>query len=576
MKNLSRTVALFLCLAMVLSLAACGKTKENAPSTTEGSTAAEATQSPTGNTATNPYSKTLDISWLGFFCAGLPQEFWAKSVIEEKFNVKLTVPDVDSNADMQKVNLMVASGEMPDFFANVNTYVQSWFNEGVTRSIPVDIIRKAAPNYAKVMDENPAGWKLYTVRDKPDELMAMTGFAPAQASNLMVGSYYRLDWLEKIGMPPHGTLTAMDEENNLYIADKGFTRDEFFVIMDKFVNNDPDNNGKKDTLGFVGCNAGTWNIFAHTWDSLLGSFGLTYNNVEENGTTIEYYSSAKYKEFLKFAAAVYKNGYMDKEFLTNDFVRMGEKYAQQKAGYVSTQPAYMTKSSAGMWNRAPLNMIKDNPDAKLVFCPPEIGPNGEQGVPYNTNSPFKYSFYIGSSVDDEKLERILSIFDYAAASKEGFIKMSYGEEGVHYTIEDTKYGKARVLKENVNFNGKPDGLFVFSTNMFLPLDGRDEINTVSDALKLQKLVTANPEWTKYNMGPDRIDLFNTTGILAVNADVSGTISTIVNEFYAKSIAGEINVDAEWDNYMNNLNKAGYQRIITELNKAPKFTEVLKK
>lgn len=555
MKKISRKVILFLCFVMVFSLTACSKTENNIPVTKDNSTSPK-----------DPYEKTLDITWLGFFCAGLPQEFWAKTEIEKMFNVKITVPDVDANADIQKVNLMVASGEMPDFFASATNDVQRWFDEEVTRSIPIEIVKKAAPIYSSVMNQNQAGWKLYAMKDKPNELMALTGFTPGQATQLMTCSFYRLDWLERIGIKPHGTLTAFGGDNNVFIADEGFTRDEFLTIMDKFVNNDPDGNGEKDTLGFVGSNA-----LAHTWYSLMGSFGLSYNNLEENGKTIEYYSSAKYKEFLKFAATLYKNGYMDREFFTNDWTRMQEKYSKQKAGYISTQPSYLQNSDPSMWNRAPLSMIKDNPNGKIVLLPPEIGPNGEQGVQYNTNIPFKYYFYIGNGVDDEKLERILNIFDYAACSKEGYIKMSYGEEGVHYTMNDTEYGKIRVQQKNI----KP-GFRVFSLNMFQPLDGRNDINTPPEILKLTKDVMNNPNWTKYLIGPYRLDLFNQTDLLAVKAEVSGTIDSIVNEFYAKSIAGEINIDSEWNNYINNLNKAGYQKIVTELNKAPTFKEVMGK
>jgi len=472
MKKLVKIVVLVLCFTMIFSLIACSKS-DSSNEETKTSTQADK------DAPVSKYEKKLDITWLGFFCAGLPDEFWAKTVIEEMFNVNVTIPDVDANADIQKVNLMVASGEMPDFFAYWPNDVHAWFEQEVTRSIPIEVIRKAAPNYAQVMDENPAGWKLYARKDNPNELMAMTGFTPAQATQLMTASFYRLDWLEKIGMYPHGTVTPLDDENNTYTASEGFTRDEFLIIMDKFVNDDPDGNGVKDTLGFIGGES-----HQHTWYSLLGSFGLSYNNLEENGQTIEYYSSEKYKEFLKFAAKIYKSGYMDKEFFTNDWTRLQEKYSQQKAGYISTQPSYMVKSNPSLWERAPLNMIKDNPSAKIVLCPPEIGPNGEQGVQRNTNTPFKYSFYIGNSVDDEKLERILNIFDYAVASKEGYIKLSYGEEGVHYTFEDTKYGKMRVLKEGVKPNGAPDGLFVFSTNMFIPDDGRTDLKTPPDEIKL--------------------------------------------------------------------------------------------
>ena len=54
---------------------------------------------------------------------------------------------------------------------------------------------------------------------------------------------------------------------------------------------------------------------------------------------------------------------------------------------------------------------------------------------------------------------------------------------------------------------------LFSLNMFLPADGRTDISMAPDALKLVNDVIGNSKFTKYNVGPYRIDLLNQTNIL---------------------------------------------------------------
>jgi len=551
MRRLKSIISLSVCAALLFSMTACWKSND------------KSTASPSEGTAQLEH---MDISWLAAFCAGLSPDNWSQKELEKKFNVTFKIPDVDTS-DKQKFDLMVASGEMPDFTAGLMKTPIELYEQEVTRSIPTSIIRKSAPNYAKLLDNNPAGWKMNVAKDKKDELTAMTGFVESQSSYPYYSSFYRLDWLENLGIKPKGTLEQIDAEGKLWIASEAFTRDEFLNILDKFTNGDPDKNGKNDTIGTIGMKD-----LNHTWFPLMGSYGLNEAySINENGKAIFYYSSEKYKDFLKTVADVYKKGLIDREYLTNDFQKMSEKYAKGNAGYAATVTIYMS-SEANMLTRAPMNMLKADPKAKIVMTPPEVGPNKEQGVPIYSATPFRYNFYISKKVDDKKLERILQIFDYAAVSKEGFQKFRFGEEGKHYTVQEKNGFKFWKWNDGVNF-GKDTGFGVFNTNMVVPNDGR-MMSETPEVQKLTKNYLLTDKWLKYNIYPYKFDLTGSTKFAEVQAQTKATLDTIIKEFYSKSVTGEINSDKEWDAYIQKLNKAGYDKLLEEINKAPLYKDVI--
>ena len=55
---------------------------------------------------------------------------------------------------------------------------------------------------------------------------------------------------------------------------------------------------------------------------------------------------------------------------------------------------------------------------------------------------------------------------------------------------------------------------------------------------------------------------------------SGQLNTIVDEFRMKAIVGEVDIDKEWDKYVENWMKNGGKETLEELDKAPEVSELL--
>lgn len=73
--------------------------------------------------------------------------------------------------------------------------------------------------------------------------------------------------------------------------------------------------------------------------------------------------------------------------------------------------------------------------------------------------------------------------------------------------------------------------------------------------------------------PATWDLFNETEWSDTESYYGGQLSTITTEFRMAAITGEIDIDAEWDTYVENYLNNGGTELIAEMEKAPTVDEL---
>lgn len=581
MRKARKLLALTLAVLMLGALSACsgGSVSTTTVSATTATSAASTTAAATTATApVDPFEETISFSWLTFNCMDLNEDFLMKSKVEELFNVDITIPNHDINAQWANFQLAVAAGEMPDaVFMNSNfSTVLDWYEQDVIRAVPYELIRSAAPNYCVYLDEYPLGWEIYKSSDT--ETMALTGLMPGQYDSTFWGSYYRLDWLEKVGIEPNGEVKLVsDVFDFLYYTDEAFTLAQLMDILEAFKNGDPDGNGKDDTSGFAAYTG--WNM--HGWQNIANAFGLAGTlNIEEGGVTKEYYASNSWREFLAFAANIYAKGYVDPEWNTNDWTRWCEKYATGTYGYCATALSYGNPASpaareakTGNWGRGPLNSIGDT--GTLIMTPPEIGYEGQQASQTYAVTPFRYQLIFGYGVEDKVVTRILQMLDYTTFCKDTWFEFAYGYEGEQWDYGDDGAGKQIVIAK-ADIDKASTGLNVFSPGMFCPLEeghrGNYPTLTSTYSAALNDIMYSK-SWLAFSYGPYRNDLYNETDYSSLVNKYDANIKTLREEFMAGVIAGTIDIDGKWDEYISNLNAAGYGEIEAALNQAPLYTEL---
>ncbi|MBP1990407.1 hypothetical protein [Paenibacillus eucommiae] len=552
-----RTIILFI-LIMAIVLAACSSKDNNNNKENIGGSNPDATKAPndTGTPgAANAFDKHFDISYLStFFNTNVVEGDWVTKQLEEKLNITIKPVKVDKS-NKQQVELMYASGEMPDFGwqgPGANT-PESLIEQEVTRTIPRSMIEKYAPSYAKLLDKYPQGWKKYESKVHPDEQLALSAYAEDLSISMM--AFYRLDWLENLGIKPNGELKSLDQEGRIWYTDTGFTKDEHVNILRSFSQDDPNKNNKKDTYGMSAFSP----YFNWTWAQLSGYAGFNANNLEEDGKTTDWYVSNKYKQFLKEAQALYKEGSVDPEFFTTDWNLWNEKIAGDRVGFWLTQSDYVGASYA--LDRVPQLLLNTQPHAKILITP-------STGTTLTTLEPYTGNIaLIRADVSDEKLIRILQWFEYMYFDPDAMIYTQYGQEGINYTWE----GEPR----------KSAILPIKDSPAFTPMNGNYIATTETMSWTLNPLFTkvkaigSSEAYSKLAILPHRNDFLNQTKYREVSSEVSASIDTIVNEFQFNAIGGKLDIDKEWDSYLKKLNDAGEQKLLEELNKMPLTADYIK-
>ncbi|MGN7359759.1 extracellular solute-binding protein [Paenibacillus sp. SAF-054] len=415
-------------LLMVFSLAACGGGK-----TEEAGTANNEAKESGGTKAETPAddSKKLDIS-LGMWDAdkaftNRDSDDLLKKV-EGDFNVTLKPKNVSWSDYQEKFRLWAAADELPDIIAtdmfNTATYNQ-WIEQGIIRPLPDDLSKY--PNVKKVMDQ--ADVQPLKVDGKFYMIPRLT-FDSTDEWVMERGLIVRKDWMEKLNIP---VPKSYDDYKNMLI---------------KFASEDPDSNGKKDTVGV------TLRLPSFLDTPLLGSIPQYSNEgwLYEDGKWIPSVASAKMVDGLKQLRDLYTSGGLDPDFpiLKNDDGQ--EKFAQNKAGAIFNQISIAKLAGLKtLWSK----YQHDKPFEESVAILP-IWPDLDGNTYRFVQTSFWSESYFSAKVDDVKMDRILKMYDFLL-SQEGDMLVRYGFEGKDYKKEgdkilvtrpiDAKTGSMKALKD---------------------------------------------------------------------------------------------------------------------------------
>lgn len=326
--------------------------------------------------------------------------------INEKFNVDLQIQWVPNANFAEKLNVVAASGKMPDAIRLDSGMFLKWLNEGVF--LDLEPYLSQYPRLQNV--SKPEEWALLNPQGK---IYGIPIYETAQ-NNV----YVRADWLESLGIP----MPNPDE----------FTIDKFYEIAKAFTTQDPDKNGKDDTFGF----SALGNSLQLGDLQLLAAFGLANGWKEENGKLIPMETQTdEWIRFLTFMRKAYEEGVLDKDFITN--TNFNTKYAEGKVGFAMDMHYQFSQQT-----NQQLQSI--TPNARFVELAPPIGPDGSRGTRTPTSGMLK--LVLNKNIDEKKRQRMLEMFDWWV-SPEGEDIIKNGIEGVHYRKKpDGTYEMTEALK----------------------------------------------------------------------------------------------------------------------------------
>ena len=524
----------------------------------------------------------MEITWLIRIESG-EETTWYIDQVEEKFNVDI-VPNGVSTQDREKLNVLIAAGDFPDAGGPQLKPAIRYYNDGVLRSIPKDMIRKYAPNYTKLLDTHAQGWLLDPNPDNENEVLGIQGLAE-NVDFLLSIIAFKHDWAENVGMGLEnwdGKKIPLDRFGRCYYYDADLTLEWFEDLLIAFRDGDPDGNGKDDTIPFSA------SANKAMWEAIMGAFGIGVDGGSEHainrlvdGKLYHWSIDPRYKDFLRLAARWYREGLIDRDFADPSVDAWG-KIAN---GQVASANAGLSTVGAPWAMTRPPNIFATEEEiaqgAEVAIIAPPIGPTGIHGAPAHveTGPMGNYTFWIGDQVGDEKAQKILEIIDFTRfGSEEEFVYSSWGKPGVHFEWEGVPW-KSKPLPigfESVDPAYPKVGGFgttypvVYTASRFKYINTED-LGAFYDNVWIRG---GNGIGKTMAARTYKYDVANVTGYTDLNKQYGDTLATIEDTFYFDVIMGRTDLDASWDAYVAEWRKNGGDAILAELAKAPIISEFL--
>ncbi|CAM4457082.1 putative aldouronate transport system substrate-binding protein [Paenibacillus endophyticus] len=314
----SITLAVIVSLTTVLS--ACsgnGGNNESPSASTNTEPSASAPASETTNGSQFPLKEKITLKASAHRPVLAPSDFNEQPLLQElekNTNVHIEWETTVDNDFIEKRNLLLASGSLPDFFFSgrfSDTELVRYGQEGTL--IPLnDLIENHMPNLKSILDNRP---------DIKASIMAPDGNIYALPHGEEIGSgqeeiganpdflYINKDWLDKLKLQIPTTI------------------DEFTTVLQAFKKQDPNGNGKADEIPLTYID----NFWTGDIGVLFGAFGvpdkthrpnnptyIDHLNVDNGKVTISAQQEG-FKQAVSYLSNWFKEGLVDLDAFTHDY-----------------------------------------------------------------------------------------------------------------------------------------------------------------------------------------------------------------------------------------------------------------
>lgn len=509
---------LAMCMVMSFAFAGCGDKSEGTDATT---TAAPDTTAPTSTPTAKPPEEPYEFSIFRTYWSDLNDE--TDPVILElnkKFNIKIKIITAPYETWIEKYNIYVTSGDVPDLSITTGPGTAN-FNDWAKQAIYMDLselYKTNCPNIQKYLSDDIIeahkmdGGKLYGI---PKPSLSDSAFA------------IRNDWLKKLKLNTPSTL------------------DELYDVLKAFRDQDPDGNNKPDTFGLISEDT------LNTINFVFRSFGCT--TPPTMGSELNWIPDGKggltsplldagMKDAIVYVTKLHRDKILDQEWMITKSQGYDDKLFTGKVGFMSTAFQQMISYTE--------SKIKANdPAVELAILDGVKGPTG-----LNVR-PMQKGFYMVSSISSKaaKPEKILEFVDFLM-TEEGDIMIRNGIEGLTYKKVDGKIvrDEEAAKKYGMEAGHKFRQLMQPTTINVLPVDDP----RAPQLAEMAKILYEGPFYPAPTLSPASLKEVTTKQ----GADfVKNSITNI--------ITGKGDPAAEWDKFIESWKSTGGDTLIKEINEA---------
>ncbi len=400
-KTIRQIVGLVLALVMLSAFTGCSKSSPETSNPKPKESAKKGTDAKDNEKEKEP----LKFSYMSSIWGVHPQD--GTPIFDEL--MKRTNTEIDfrwypTDQYEEKVTVTLGSDDMPDVLAGGGT--AKLVDEGAILPLD-DLLESHGKNILAQLTDDDYPYMRSAMDGHIYTVPFILDFPPAYAMQI------RKDWLDNVG-----------------IEKAPETWDEWKTVWKAFKDQDANKDG--DATNEI--------PYAGDVYGLLPAFGINVSNkigftVDSGGKYTLMYEMPEFRTFLEEMQSMYKEGLLDKEFATRGtYVDNPELEKVLSANLVGSAMTWAANT------RTSTEVMREvDPKAAMIGVPPIKGPDGKQGIPSRVRVSPTASITIAG---EDKAERIIDFYNYVF-SEDGIKLMSYGLEGTHHEIKDSK----PVLKE---------------------------------------------------------------------------------------------------------------------------------
>lgn len=552
-KAMSPRAMLFSILVVVILLAsACGAPQQASPA---GGSATGTTTQAVAVTGSGQFPIVAEpITIKAFMCpTSMVRDYTDNEFtrwLEELTNIKLEFDIPPMSDAQQKLNLMLASGDLPEVIIGCNIrldQLQILADQGVVLPLN-DYIDNYSVEFKKVYDVYPQVEDLITLLD--GQIYGLPHINDCYHCSMSQKMWVYQPWLDKLGL------------------DVPETTEEFYQMLKAFKEQDPNGNGRADEIPL----SGTREINGG-WRSQLDSFimnSFIYNDrvtgngarhlILENGTVKAAFAEPGWQEGLKYLNKLYSEGLIDPQAFTNDsnqIRQLGENPDVPILGAVG----------AGWYGVFTQNGGPSGRWKEYVPIAPLIGPGGLRQTPQTPFQPTggQAAFVITSAAKNpEAAFRLADVF-YGFDATTRSVFGPEGEDWVRATDSDVSIagGSAQYTVLHVWSGEEHNRHWNQAAPTFRTNDYR-MAQTYNPDDPLERWLF---EWTRDLMEPygttDKAvpPLVFTEEQSKVFGEVFTSVYNTSDEWFANFVIGNADVEKDWDLYLQTLKDSGLDQLI---------------
>jgi len=448
--------------------------------------------------------------------------------VEDKTNIHIEWEMIPLEQGAEQLNLVLASGDYPDVFYRVGINDSQEALYGVEQKVLIplnDLIDRYCPNIKEAFGKHTTIKGAITATD--GKIYSLPSWNDAFHATYPQKLWLNQLWMENLGL------------------DAPKTTDELYNVLKAFKENDPNGNGKADEIGLLGT-TDSWysNIDTFLMNSFILDSGMydPKRQIVKDGKVMTIVNTPEYREGLRYINKLFKEGLI----------------------------YHITHVDPG---------AKDEVYRQYAAIAPVKGPGGKQYATHLPNSSLQPGHY-SISKDCEYPEAAIRWAD-AMYTHEMSLTMQYGKKGKGWTDASKGAvglnGKPALHKTLTPWTNEPQnygylniGLVYFPSEFRLG-DATDPNIDPYSPEGLEKLLFSETKEKYEPYKPTDCEVMPTIKLTASETDDLQTISVELNKYIEESkvrfITGDMNIDSDWDKYVENLNNIGLKKYYEIFQKA---------